>query len=143
MLNISLLKIIIPLFTLFKVGTILVLTTKNQPTNKKYIRTLNRIKHECWKLKIVLQTIETTYALHAEQVHAKLLLCFNSSLLKQSSRRNSHFLNFIGRLFHKTLPLKVNEFISYFWVFRLRIEWEIPLLSKCRISHENYGLSVL
>ena len=70
----------------------------------------------------------------------KVSLCFNSGL---NSCRNLHFLNFIGRLFHKTLPLKVNEFISYFWVFTLRIEREIPLLSKYRISHEKYGLSVL
>ena len=46
-LNISLLKIFIHLFTLFKVGAILLLTTKNQSTNQKYIRTLNKIKHEC------------------------------------------------------------------------------------------------
>ena len=47
MLNISLLKIFIHLFTLFKFGTILVLTSKNQPTNQNYIRTLNKIKYEC------------------------------------------------------------------------------------------------
>ena len=76
-------------------------------------------------------------------MHGKFSLCFNSSLLKQSSCRNLHFLNFIGRLFHKTLPLKVNEFIPYFWVFTFRIESKIPLLSKYKIAHETYGLSVI
>ena len=70
--------------------------------------------NKCYNLKIALQETETTYALHAEQVHSKFSLCFNTSLLKQSSCRNLHFLNFISRLFHKTLPLKVNEFIPYF-----------------------------
>ena len=32
----------------------------------------------------------------------------------------------MGRLFHKTLPLKVNEFIPYFWVFKFGIEREYP-----------------
>ena len=90
MLDISLLKIFIYLFTLFKVGTILVLTTKNQPTNQKFICTLNKTKHECKNLKIALQAIATPYALQAKQGHGKFLLCFNS-LLKQSSRRNLHF----------------------------------------------------
>ena len=35
-----------------------------------------------FKFKIVLQATETTYALHAEQVHGKFSLCFNSELLK-------------------------------------------------------------
>ena len=87
MLNISLLKIFIHLFTLFKVGTILVLTTENHPTNQTFIRILNKIKN----LKIALQAIETPYALQAEQGHGKFLLCFDSSLLKQKSRRNLHF----------------------------------------------------
>ena len=39
MLNISLRKIFIYLFTLFKVGIILVLTFKNQTTNQKYFYT--------------------------------------------------------------------------------------------------------
>ena len=39
MLNISLRKIFIYSFTLFKFGTILVLTNKNQPANKKYLHT--------------------------------------------------------------------------------------------------------
>ena len=43
------------------------------------------------KFKIVLQAIETPYALQAEQGHGKFLLCSNSSLLKRSSRRNLHF----------------------------------------------------
>ena len=81
-------------------------------------------------------------ALHAEEVHGKFWLCFNSSLLKKSSCRCLHFLNFIGRLFHKTLPLKVNEFIPYFWVFTFRVERKISLLSKYRISHEIYELNV-
>ena len=85
---------------------------------------------------------QTTYTLHAEQVHNTFSLCFNSSLLKQSSCRNLHFLNFIGRLLHKTLTLKVNEFIPYFSVFTFRIERKILLLSKYKISHETYGLSV-
>ena len=93
-------------------------------------------------LKIALQATETTYALHTEQVHGKFSLYFNRSLSKQSSGRNLHFLNFIGRLFHKTLSLNVNEFIPYFWVFTFRIERKIPLLSKYKISHETYGLSV-
>ena len=42
------------------------------------------------KFKNSIQSIETPYALHAEQGHGKLLLN-SSSLLKQSSRRNSHF----------------------------------------------------
>ena len=46
MLNINLRKIFIYLFTLFKVGTILVLTNKNQPINQKYLHT-NKIKHKC------------------------------------------------------------------------------------------------
>ena len=41
------------------------------------------------KFKNSIQTIETPYALHAEQGHGKFLL--NSSLLTQSSRRNLHF----------------------------------------------------
>ena len=41
------------------------------------------------KFKNSIQAIKTPYALHAEQGHGKLLL--NSSLLKQSSRRNLHF----------------------------------------------------
>ena len=44
-------------------------------------------------------------------------------------------------LFHKTLPLKVDEIIPYLWVFAFRIETKIPLLSKYRISHEFYELS--
>ena len=39
MLNITLRKILIYLFSLFKVGTILVLTNKIQPTNQKYFHT--------------------------------------------------------------------------------------------------------
>ena len=39
MLNISLRKIFIYLFTLFKVGPILVLTNKNQPANQKHLHT--------------------------------------------------------------------------------------------------------
>ena len=39
MLNISLCKIFIYLFTLVKLGAILVLTIKNQPTNQKYLHT--------------------------------------------------------------------------------------------------------
>ena len=38
-LNINLRKIFIYLFTSFKVGTILELTNKNQPTNQKYLHT--------------------------------------------------------------------------------------------------------
>ena len=53
----------------------------------------------------------TPYTLYAEQGHSKFLLCFNSSL---NSCRDLHSFNFIGRLFHKTLPLKFNEFIPYF-----------------------------
>ena len=41
------------------------------------------------KLKNSIQAIKTPYGLHAEQGHGKFLL--NSSLLKQSSRRNLHF----------------------------------------------------
>ena len=41
------------------------------------------------KFKNIIQTVETPYVLHFEQGHGKLLL--NSSLLKQSSRRNLHF----------------------------------------------------
>ena len=67
-----------------------------------------------FRFKIVLQATETTCALQAEQVHGKFSLYFNSGLLKQYFCRNLHFLNFIGRLFHKTLPLKVKEFIPYF-----------------------------
>ena len=50
---------------------------------------------------IALQTTKTLYALHTKQVHGKFSLCFNSSLLKQSSGRNLHFVNIIGKLFHK------------------------------------------
>ena len=39
MLNITLRKILIYLITLLKVGTILVLTSKNQPTIEKYLHT--------------------------------------------------------------------------------------------------------
>ena len=53
----------------------------------------------------------SAYALHAEQVHSKFLLCINSSL---NSFRNLHFFNFIRRLLLKTLPLKFNELIPYF-----------------------------
>ena len=55
--------------------------------------------------------MKTFYVLHAEQVHGKFLLCFNSSL---NSCKKLHYFNFIGRLFHKTLPFKFNEFIPYF-----------------------------
>ena len=41
------------------------------------------------KFKNSIQAIETPYALHVEQGHGEFLL--NSSLLKQSSRRNLHF----------------------------------------------------
>ena len=61
-------------------------------------------------------------------MHGKFSHCFNSSLLKQNSCRNLHFFNFIDRLFHKTLSLKVNEFLPYFWVLKFGIEREIPLL---------------
>ena len=47
------------------------------------------------KFKIALQAIETPYALQAEQGHGKCLLCFNSSLLKQKSLRNLHFLTLL------------------------------------------------
>ena len=48
------------------------------------------------------------YVLHAEQVHDKFLLCFNSSLIPVESYS---FFNFIGSLFHKTLlSMKFNEF---------------------------------
>ena len=63
---------------------------------------------------MALQAAKTPYDLHAEKVHRKFSHCFNSSLLKQSSCRNLHFLKFIDRLLHKTLSVKVNEFIPYF-----------------------------
>ena len=48
MLNISLRKIFIYLFTLFKAGTIPVLTNKNHQQIKNiYIYKLNKIKHKC------------------------------------------------------------------------------------------------
>ena len=89
-------------------------------------------------LKIALQAIRTPYALQAEQMHVKFPHCFNSSLLKQSSCRNLHFLNFVDRLFHKTLSLKVNEFIPYFWVFKFGMEWEISLLYEYGIFFSLY-----
>ena len=60
---------------------------------------------------MTLQATKTHYALHAEQVHGKFTLCFNSSL---HYCRNLNCLHFIGRLLHKTLPLKFDEFIPYF-----------------------------
>ena len=63
------------------------------------------------KLKITLLATKTPYALHAEQVHGKFPLCFYISL---NSCRDLHSFNFIASLFHKTLPLKFNEFIPYF-----------------------------
>ena len=54
---------------------------------------------------------KTPYALHAEQVHGKFPLYINSSL---NFCRDLHSFNFIGSLFHKTLPLKFNKFIPYF-----------------------------
>ena len=85
MLNISLRKIFIYLFSLLKVGTILAnknqLIKTNQQIQNIYIHTLNKIKHKCWNLKIALQTTKNPYALHAEQVHGEVSLCFNSSLL--------------------------------------------------------------
>ena len=39
MLNITFRKIFTYLFTSFKIGTILVLDNKNQPTNQKYLQT--------------------------------------------------------------------------------------------------------
>ena len=51
------------------------------------------------------------YPLHADQVHGKFSFCFNSSL---NYCRNLNSLNFTGKLFHKTLPLKSDEFIPYF-----------------------------
>ena len=41
----------------------------------------------------------------------KFPLCFKSRL---NSCRDLPSFNFIGRLFHKTLPLKFNELIPYF-----------------------------
>ena len=61
--------------------------------------------------------------------NGKFPLCFNSSL---NSCRDLNSFNFIGRLFHETLPLKFNEFIPYFWVFAFGIKREI----SCLISRE-------
>ena len=41
-------------------------------------------------------------------------------------------------MFHKTLAVKFNEFIPYFWVFMFGIEREIPLLRKYRIFFSLY-----
>ena len=64
------------------------------------------------------------------QVHGMFPLCFNSSL---NFCRYLHSFNFIGSLFHKTLRLKSNESIPYFWVFSFGIKRKIPLLSEYRI----------
>ena len=63
------------------------------------------------KFKIALQATQISCALLAEQVHGKFPLCVNICL---NSCRDLHSFNFICRLFHKTLPLKFNEFIPYF-----------------------------
>ena len=60
---------------------------------------------------MALLVTKAPYALHVEQVHGRFPLCFNSRL---NSCRYLHSLNFIGRLFHKALPLKFNEFVLWF-----------------------------
>ena len=77
---------------------------------------------------------ENSLCLNAEQVHGKIPICFNSSL---NSCRDLHFLNFIGRLFQKTLPLKFNKFIPYFFVFAFGIK-RIHLLSEYWIFFSLY-----
>ena len=78
-------------------------------------------------------------------MHDKFSLCFNSSL---NYCRNLNFLNYIGRMFHKSLPLKFDEFIPYFWVFTFRIEREVPLLREygiffyLHVFHLNLGQSL-
>ena len=62
-------------------------------------------------------------------------LCFKSSL---NSCRNLHFLNFIDRLFHKTLPRRFNDYIPYFRVITFEIEMEILLLSEYGIFLSLY-----
>ena len=52
-------------------------------------------------------------------------MCGRVTLNKQSSNDG-----LIDRLFHKTLPLKFNEFIPYFWLLAFGIKRETPLLSK-------------
>ena len=58
-----------------------------------------------------IHATETPYALHAEQLCGKFPLCSNSS---SNLSGDLHSFIFIGRLFHKTLPMKLNEFIPYF-----------------------------
>ena len=106
------------------------LAKTNQQIKNIYIHTMNKIKHKYKNLKITLQTTKTLHVWHVEKVHAKFLLCFNSSL---NSCKKLDFFNFISRLFHKVLSMIFNEFIPYFWkesFFQITfgIEREIPFL---------------
>ena len=110
------------IFFTFKVGTFLVITNKNQPTKKCHIR---------W-----LKTQILKYILCAEQVHSKLPFCFNNSL---NSSRDWHSFKFAGKLFHKTLFLNFNEFITYFRVFASGARRVTLLLTEYGVFFSSYA----
>ena len=72
-------------------------------------------------------------------MYGKFSLCSAKSL---NVCRNFNFLNFIGKLCHKSLLLKFDEFIPYFWVFTFGIERKVLLLREYRIFFSLYVFHV-
>ena len=76
-------------------------------------------------------------SLNTEQVHRKFPFCSKNSL---NLSTEWYSFKLVGKSFHKTLPLNLNEFIPYFWGLRSEIMRGTLLLSEYEIcfAHENF-----